>query len=260
MGLRTLLLAEIIVDPAIQQRVDGLNYETVNEYAADYDNGATLPPIDVFESKAGVYLADGFHRYESMKSLGYESVKANVHEGTRTDAILFACAANATNGLRRTNKDKRKAVRTLLELFPKRSDRWIAEKAGVDHHTVASVKDELGKIPSSHPGEAEQEGEGESEPEEEKTVGRDGKARRKPKRGGSNGQSPPRFPAWECFEQYMLNMAGVTDGLLARYDRSVKVMLESPEWNPACNDMAIRYCDECIKTLQSLRREFKQYV
>lgn len=260
MEVRTLSIDEIIVDPAIQQRADGLNMATVNEYTADYEAGHVFPPVDVFESADGLFLADGFHRYEAHVSLGYESVDCIIHKGTRKDAIVFACAANATNGLRRTNEDKRKAVRTLLSMFPKRSAAWIAEKAGVSNHMVADVKDQVGESPTSQSRGTSQpalldDAEDDEPAEQETVVGKDGKiypAKKPPKE--------PKFPAWERFEQYMLNLAGVKDGLLARYGRSVKTMLDSRDWNPACNDMAIRYCDECIKTLQSLRKEFKQYV
>jgi hypothetical protein len=257
---RTLSPDEITVDPTIQQRANGLNFATVNEYTADYEAGHVFPPIDVFESKEGIYLADGFHRYEAQVSLGYEGLECIVHKGTRKDAILFACAANATNGMRRSNEDKQKAVRTLLAMFPKRSAAWIAEKAGVSDHMVADIK---GQVRESRTSQSK----GNSQPvllddteddepaEPETVVGKDGKeypAKKTPKE--------PKFPAWDKFEQYMLNLAGVKDGLLARYDRSVKSMLDSPDWNPACNEMAVHYCDECIKTLQSLRKEFKQYV
>jgi hypothetical protein len=62
--------------------------------------------------------------------------------GSVRDAILFACGANQTNGLRRTYQDKRHAVARLLAdpEWRKRSDRWIAEACGVGHPLVADVR------------------------------------------------------------------------------------------------------------------------
>lgn len=59
---RTLSIADLTIDDAIQQRVNGRDPATVNDYAAEYENGNELPPIVVFESAQKFIVADGFHR------------------------------------------------------------------------------------------------------------------------------------------------------------------------------------------------------
>jgi hypothetical protein len=80
-----------------------------------------------------------------MEDIGF--VDADVFEGTRRDAVLYAVGANAKHGLRRTNADKRYSVKLLLsdpEWREKRSNRWIAEKCAVDEGLVRKIKGESG--------------------------------------------------------------------------------------------------------------------
>jgi hypothetical protein len=67
-----------------------------------------------------------------------------------------------------TVEQKRELIGKLLKADPSKSDRQIAEKVNVDHKTVGSVR-------------AEKESTGEI-PQLKKTVGKDRKARAKPKR------------------------------------------------------------------------------
>ena len=72
-------------------------------------------------------------------------ILADIRQGTRRDAILYSCGANAAHGLPRTNEDKRRAVRKLLEdtewMFW--SDVKIAEVACVSHDFVSRLREEL---------------------------------------------------------------------------------------------------------------------
>jgi hypothetical protein len=83
-------------------------------YTEDMGAGAVFPPVVVFHDGAEYWLADGFHRIRAHQRLHRYEVDADVIEGTRRDAILYAVGANATHGLKRTNKCKRNAVMTLL--------------------------------------------------------------------------------------------------------------------------------------------------
>jgi len=74
-----------------------------------------MPPITVFFDRTDHWLADGFHRFFGPQKVGRESILAEIHNGTRRDAILYACGANNEHGLRRTNADKRKAITLLLQ-------------------------------------------------------------------------------------------------------------------------------------------------
>lgn len=115
---------------------------TVVEYRDAMLDGAEFPPVVVFREGGKHWLADGFHRYRARIAAGARDVRALVHVGDRTDAIVFAVGANKTNGLRRTNADKQMAIRAALsiERLAGMSDRAIAELVGVHHETVASMR------------------------------------------------------------------------------------------------------------------------
>jgi len=260
-----LALNDITVDSEIQQRANGLDPATVNDYAAQYEAGIEMPPIVAFQDKEEtIWLSDGFHRFAAQELLGRESVDVDLRKGTRRDAILFACAANSSHGLRRTNADKRKAITTLLcdEAWAKRSDRWVAEKVGVHQTTVGTVRGELSNLDSSQSRGISQSSllSDDDTPASEppKTIGRDGKERTsKPQ---SAAKPAKDYPAWQTFQQYMMHVAGIQDGLLAKYDRSVANMVTSDDWDRARTVMAINYLDETIKVFQSLRKEFAKHA
>jgi hypothetical protein len=142
--IKTLPPAIIRMDQSTQSRVS-IDEETVKSYAQDLKDGADFPPITVFFDDTEYWLADGFHRLEAMIQIGRDAIEADAREGTQRDAILFAVGANATNGLRRTNADKRRAVELLLndKEWSSWSDRQIADKCGVAPNTVKSHRENL---------------------------------------------------------------------------------------------------------------------
>lgn len=158
----------IRTDGGTQARA-GLDEATVAEYAEAWltlshrQNGfLEMPPIIVFHDGEAYWLADGFHRVEAYKrfvngpsaSASPHAIRADIRSGTRREAVLFACGANASHGLKRTTEDKRRAIERVLgdEEWRQWSDSEIARRVNVDHKTVASVRAELvttGEIPSS---------------------------------------------------------------------------------------------------------------
>ena len=139
-----------IQDGGAQMRVE-TRPEVVNEYTTDMLNGASFPPVVLYQDDDGRHwLGDGFHRVDAARKIERETMLAEVRHGTARDAILHAVGANAAHGLRRTQADKRRAVERLL-----RDPEWalwslrrIADVAKVDHKTVAKIKAELtGEIP-----------------------------------------------------------------------------------------------------------------
>ena len=113
--------------------------------------GAKFPPVIVFHDGTNYWLADGFHRLEAWKRNGVETVKAEVKEGSRIDALKFAFTANNGHGLRMSNEDKRQVVlivyenRIALGLGEVPSGRAVAEMCGVSNHFVDK---QLGTVPS----------------------------------------------------------------------------------------------------------------
>lgn len=86
----------------------------ISEYVEALTRGDAFPPIDVYFDASVYWLADGFHRLQATKHTGRDTITAHVHSGGKREAILHAVGANETHGLRRTNADRRNAVRMLL--------------------------------------------------------------------------------------------------------------------------------------------------
>jgi hypothetical protein len=156
--LRRIPLAAITVDPAIQQRAAGTSPGVVADYAESMRNGVAFPPLEVFATADGIlYLADGVHRWDAFRLArpDAEDIECRVHRGTRDDALLYACGANAQHGLPRSRSDKVKAVTTVLcnDLWSGWSDREIARQCAVSHGFVATVRAHLETSPDGEPPE-----------------------------------------------------------------------------------------------------------
>lgn len=138
---KLLNIDRISTDEGTQTR-QVLDQTTCAEYAQAMLDWKEFPPIDVFSDGTDYWLADGFHRVQGAKDAGLTEIKANIHEGTKRDAILFAVGANDAHGLRRTNADKRTAVELLLrdEEWSQWPDREIARQCAVSHNFVSSLR------------------------------------------------------------------------------------------------------------------------
>ncbi len=119
-----------------------IDFTVVEDYAQAMGGGATLPPATVFYDGTDYWLADGFHRREAHKLLGLAEIECDVRQGTHRDAVLFSVGANAVHGLRRTNEDKRRAVRKLLddEEWGRWSDNEVARRCGVSQPFVSKLR------------------------------------------------------------------------------------------------------------------------
>ena len=132
----------IVLDTACQARA-ALDRDTVAEYCERYQAGLHLPPVDVFMVDGEFYLVDGFHRLAAARKAleGFLDVRV-VGEGTLEEARWYALKANLTHGLRRTNDDKRQAVKLALK-HPYAGDlssRDIAKHCDVSHTFVNEVR------------------------------------------------------------------------------------------------------------------------
>lgn len=183
MATKQLALDLLRIDGGTQLRAK-IDQATVDEYREGWVNDVKFPPLVVFHDGTDYWLAGGFHRYHGANAACVPTVPCDVRNGTQRDAILFAAGDNQTNGLRRTNDDKRKAVRTLLVdgEWGKRSDRWIAEQCGVGDKLVGEVRNQLREnaVETDSP---------------EKRVGRDGKKRAVPKKKPKAKPAEPPAPA-----------------------------------------------------------------
>ena len=148
-SIQEIIIVHIRRDGGTQAR-QGNNEATVEEYTAamheerwQWHQGNALT---VFYDGTDYWLGDGFHRIESATRAGLLSVPCDVREGGRREAVLHACGANASHGLRRTREDVRRAIEILLrdEEWGQWSDREIARRVGCDHKTVSSCRSGLG--------------------------------------------------------------------------------------------------------------------
>jgi hypothetical protein len=134
-------IAKIITDAGTQSRAE-ISTDTVSDYAERMDAGDCFPPVILFFDGTDYFLADGFHRLNAaaLRAEEQDTIEADVRQGTRLDAVMFALRANDQHGLRRTNADKRHCVGIALTEFAGMSDRGIAEMCGVSAMLVGSVR------------------------------------------------------------------------------------------------------------------------
>ena len=144
MKLEKIRLEKIKVDGDLQVR-DKINEDAVREYADVIRGGGKMPPVTVFFDGKSYHLADGWHRFFAHKQAAFPEIEAEIHDGTRRDAILFALSANDKHGLRRTNADKRRSVLVLLEDFEwsEWNNTKIAEVCGVSATFVDKIRKEM---------------------------------------------------------------------------------------------------------------------
>jgi hypothetical protein len=174
-AVANLELSRITVDADLQCRAE-VDEATVTDYAGRMKAGDAFPPLVVFDVDGQCLLVDGWHRHPAALKAGLTEFPVEVHQGTRNDALRYALQANATHGLPRTNRDKRRAVALAVDEFPKDSDRAIADLCKVSHVFVGNIRRELETVTSSVT-----------------RLGRDGKKRKLPKKR-SLSDAKPRKP------------------------------------------------------------------
>ena len=175
-------LTDLVISEAMQIRIC-LDEPTVSDYEELITEGASFPPIDVWRNDGALILLAGFHRVEASKRAGCIDIDATVHNFPDAQrALVFACRANSTHGLRMSAADKRNAIAKLIASNPEQSNLAIARFCGVSDHTVKAQRDTMGA--SAKP---------------DKVTGRDGKKRaasvkREPKEREESGDGETDAP------------------------------------------------------------------
>jgi len=105
--------------------------------------GADFPPIVVFHDGNRYLCADGFHRTLAAARISRDTLKAEVRQGSKQDALKFALSCNCAHGIRRTTADKKRAIGLALTEWPQRNDNWIANLCGVHNQTVTARRSEM---------------------------------------------------------------------------------------------------------------------
>lgn len=136
-------LEQIDIYSGTQTRVSTVD-EAVDSYSEAMKNGTVFPPIEVYFDGSKYFLADGFHRYLAAKRNEEKEISANVSEGSRLEALKHALGANATNGLYRTNADKRHAAEIAIEEWSDLSNAYIADICKVSIELIRRVRKAMG--------------------------------------------------------------------------------------------------------------------
>ncbi len=157
---KDLELEKIDIYGGTQARV-ATNDEAVSSYSQSMTEGSTFPSIIVYFDGSKHWLADGFHRFLAAQRSGLATLKAEIHEGARTDALKHALGANSTNGIYRSNADKRNAVEIALDEWPNMSNSVIAGMCHVSDDLVRRCRIEMEKLSRIEP--------------QSKVIGKDGK-------------------------------------------------------------------------------------
>lgn len=139
-------LEDITIYGGTQTRA-ATNDEAVVHYAERMEAGDVFPPLVVFFDGSKYWLADGFHRFLAAKRNEVVEVIAEVQPGGRTDALEHALGANATNGLYRSNADKRHAVEIALEEWAEKSNGALAEICAVSVEFVRKIRNNSRPVP-----------------------------------------------------------------------------------------------------------------
>ena len=144
-------LDRIRTDGGTQPRA-AIDFDAVDDYTDAMAAGIKFPPVVIFQDGDNYWLADGFHRVKAADQAGLDEITCELHQGTQQDAQWYSFSANKTNGLRRTNDDKGRAVQAALlhSLSAGLSDRQIAQHVGVDHTTVLRWREKLGASGALH--------------------------------------------------------------------------------------------------------------
>ena len=125
--------------------------------------GQQTPIVIFVDDKVKHWLLDGISRLEAMQRSGLQVIENNAlnilavdwQEIDDVDPIAYVLSANL-HRRHLSARDKRELAGNLLEMFPSKSDRQIAEMVGLSHPTIKVVRAELEtvvkKFSTSRPG------------------------------------------------------------------------------------------------------------
>lgn len=250
MQIQELSLDTIDIYGGTQARIKTTD-DAVESYAEEMADGAVFPPIIVYFDGATYWLADGFHRYLAAKRINRSSIHAEVQPGGRTDALRHALGANATNGVCRTNADKRNAVEIALEEWPDRANPVIAEICRVSAEFVRRTRASLTQSGRLKPAEA--------------VTGRDGKqypsAIERQPRGKTEGSSRDEAGGGGFGRAGgKAGDGGALGGTNIELEREARAMIRKGEINPfelrtLRSATALDYADTVINLLGTMNPE-----
>lgn len=136
-----LRLDQVIVDPSLQPRVDGLDAGHVKVLQKAPES---WPPLLVVQRGGQYLLIDGFHRFTAAQNLGLSAVPVEV-VAAPADGDLHALAffSNVAHGRPLSLADRRAFAERILRLEPHLANREIARRSGLSANTVGAIRGQL---------------------------------------------------------------------------------------------------------------------
>jgi ParB-like chromosome segregation protein Spo0J len=202
-----------------------LGEEDLLALAADIKKHGLKQPVLIIEDKDGsTVLIDGRNRLDALEYLGEKITLDNsaIFERLPAGTDIYASVISLNIHRRHlTSEQKRALVAKLLKADPEKSDRQVAIAAKADHKTVGKVRSKM-------------EGTGEI-PQLEKTVGVDGKARKKSAKKRPQKQTTPEVIA-------------------VPHRKRVKANSRSARWMDAVSTAA-----DALRELQDIQGEYAEW-
>jgi hypothetical protein len=141
-------ICDLVRDPQYQVR-RRLDHGAVQRYAAVYQSGGIMPPVNVAKVAGGAggwayVLTDGWHRVAALEHIGHTKVSAVVTEATENEARWLAAQANLTHGVPLKPKEYREVLRAYVRAGRVRTPKGrlksyrdiAAEMGGATHFTT----------------------------------------------------------------------------------------------------------------------------
>jgi uncharacterized ParB-like nuclease family protein len=249
MQTKELTLDNVDIYGGTQTRVE-TNDDAINSYADEMAAGAVFPPITVFYDGSKYWLADGFHRFLAAQRNEIPTISAEVHEGSRTDALRYALGANSTNGIYRSNADKRNAVEIALEEWPNMSNSVIAETCRVSADLVRRNRTAMEKMERISPQDRVTGKDGKQYPTgiEREPRGKSERSSSEGQGGGGGGGKPGKGKG----------DFGAPGGSNAEIEHDAKIMIRNGEIKHSELDKlnsvtALDYADTAINVLDRMK-------
>ncbi len=134
-------LNHIIIDPALQPRVSGIDPDHVRSLQ---EASESWPPLAVVRRGNASVLVDGYHRFAAAQNLGLATVPVRVVPSPADgDLHALAFALNAVHGRPLSLADRLAEAERLLSLQSEVSNMEVARRAGLSPTTVAAVRARL---------------------------------------------------------------------------------------------------------------------
>ena len=112
--VRDVTIQDIRRDSPLQVRKK-IDDRRVKRYAELMEDGVDFDPIVLFDDGEILWQGDGTYRILAATRNAYETIRADVRQGTERDAFLYGLHVNAAHGLPLTHTEKRAAAVLMLQ-------------------------------------------------------------------------------------------------------------------------------------------------